>query len=518
MPTIERHESRGRVPLAGAPRVPVDGGAFGQLAELGLKLSGAAVAELEADARAAQAVRLVRREAAIAGAGERAKLALADDTDYESQPERFARAMAAERDGFLAGIADPDEQELAAAQWDARLQTGFFEVARSARKGLVDQATAALDRDLADYARRAAATGDDAERQRHLGAGQRAIETLAAGRVIDAVAAEKRLQRFRGKVDEADARELITADPLAAVEALADPEVFPQLEPVQRQRLYDSAVNRELAETRRRIAEAERAERQAERAARDAQELATGDLLVAVERGAADMGNVTEALAARRISPTQFGVLKNALDNRDRAPGNDAGTETALWEAVYDRDPKARQKVLEAQAGRRITGEKVGQMLGKIEALAQGAETDDERAAREDIAYLEVVVGGQSGPAAVLAGDAAIRTAEATRLFRSRLAAGTPRAEALAEAVDTWAERMETALRAPPPRFLVGAKKEPNELATRQAIADALQAGGITEAEALAELRKLENLLAALAADAAAQERRGGPARARRRE
>ena len=80
------------------------------------------------------------------------------------------------------------------------------------------------------------------ERARFMAAGEDAINQRVLGGMIHADKAEATRQAFVGRIDQAGILQAINQNLSAALAALADPQKFPNLDPVQRERLFGTAI------------------------------------------------------------------------------------------------------------------------------------------------------------------------------------------------------------------------------------------------------------------------------------
>jgi len=447
--------------------------------------------------RAADLVRLNGQAARELAALE---LSFQRDTDFRTAPERFDAAAAEIRARLAADTEDGAVRRLFTRDFDKLALTKSVAISGLAFKRETEATVAELDSLLPEYARQASAASSRVERAELIRRGRAAIADLAAGGFIPETDAVARERAFLGAVDEADVRRLITGAPELAVAALGDPQQLPNLDPVQRARLLDTASARAEAEARERTAAAERAERRAERDERRAQEARTGELLVGVQEGAVDLAGITEALRLRQITPTQFGVLRNAIDNRDRPASDDPAELARVMDLVFDRDPNARTALREAEAAGLIRGETRRTLESKVDSLENGIETDLAALDRRNLDAIDAEVGG--GALINLTGENHVRASRARQEYFRRVEAGEDRDAAREAAIGHWSVRTEGPATMAAPRDLAGTRQAPDEAATRRAIDAKLADGSYTPAEAAAELRLLEALIAAVEARA----------------
>jgi len=265
---------RARIPSDPGLRVPQSFGS-GE----GLVKAGEGLMNFGADvARVSIAADRARRKAAVSAATVKATgelksfvLDLEHDTDYPTFGDRFKERAEAAFKTHGEGL-DEDGRRLFRSNFEQLSMEQALAVRKLGNKRVVDQATADLDWSLDGYADIAAKAGTDEERGKALDQASAAIDNLVESGIVSAEEGGKRKRGFLGKLDEVDARTLMLADPEKAVESLADPSLFPNLDENRRISLIDAAARRHDTQVRQRTAAAEKAERQAEKRLKDAQE------------------------------------------------------------------------------------------------------------------------------------------------------------------------------------------------------------------------------------------------------
>lgn len=215
---------------------------------------------------ARQASELTRAQAAATLGLAELEAGFDQDTDFATMEERFKTGVEELRGRTLEGIEDDAVRQQFTREFNILAQSKIIAVRRKAFKLESDSTIATLDSLVPEYARLAATAGSDLERDMVIAQGNAAIANLAAAGFITQQDAVKRQQDFLSSVDEAGARAIITADPEEAVSILLDPDELPNLDPVSRSRLTDTAVRRADAVAAERARAAEKAEREADRA------------------------------------------------------------------------------------------------------------------------------------------------------------------------------------------------------------------------------------------------------------
>jgi hypothetical protein len=240
----------------------------------GLAEVGAVIGRLAAEAQRAQEAEIEQRERLALQRGA-AEAAMALEFG-EEQPdgtrrmvpaaemgaftERRMQALRTQQEaalGNLSGEARLRFQGFAAERMqDLQLRAARLQVARTAEEG-----QAATGDELRDFARQAASAPSDVQRREVLAEAERAIALRVQTGVLSPVQAQRMRVGFLGQVDQAAALRLIQSRPGEAAQRLADPEFLPNLDPVQRERLFGTAQSASAAAAARAEAAAARRER-----------------------------------------------------------------------------------------------------------------------------------------------------------------------------------------------------------------------------------------------------------------
>lgn len=135
------------------------------------------------------------------------------------------------------------------------------EVARVQTVRTAEEGQAQAERELPQLARVAAAARSPAERADAVNAAMQSIDQRVATGVFSPVQGERLRAGFLGQMDQADVLRLLNRSPGEAARLLADPSQFPNLDPIQRERLFGTAQNAAQAAAARAEAAAARRER-----------------------------------------------------------------------------------------------------------------------------------------------------------------------------------------------------------------------------------------------------------------
>lgn len=288
-----------------APAGAFDGGGAGMvdfgkgLADFGASVARVSEKALDAKRDAQVAVSTARAAADLKGF----VTDLETDTDYETYPQRFEERAKAAFEQYGQGM---DEKGM--ASFRTKFEILSLEQAGAVRKignkRLVDGATADLDAALDGYAGIAANAVSDQQRADALELGRTAIRGTAEGGIISREEAGKRERGFLGKVDEITARQMIAADPEAAIAAIGNAKLFPDMDEKQRLSLLDTATRRAESIVNDRTRREEKREREAEKGIRKQGDEAAKEL----DALAVDGGLTREEVDKRKsvLSPTEY--------------------------------------------------------------------------------------------------------------------------------------------------------------------------------------------------------------------
>lgn len=166
------------------------------------------------------------------------------DQDYATSPQRFEqRRLALESEILGAGrFSNQTRADLQQTFRRAGLTAqGSVDSRALAQHG--DAAAAALDQQEGLWLRRYLSAGTDTARAAVLEEWDRSIAGPAEAGLISRQNAEARIQRRDGLLQEADVLELIRDRPDLAIEALQDPNQFPDLTAAERQRYLTAAID-----------------------------------------------------------------------------------------------------------------------------------------------------------------------------------------------------------------------------------------------------------------------------------
>lgn len=305
---------------------------------------------------------------------------------------------------------------------------GHADVMRLSVSRTREASMAQLDASLATFATGAASAKTPEERARYMTAGEDAINQRVVAGVLHADKAEATRQAFTGRIDQAGILSMINQNPAGALAALSDPARFPNLDPVQRERLFGTATSA----LNTRVSLGERAERRAEHALKVTGDRAANDLYAQIARAEAGQGlmpTVADVAKLRdMLSPGETSALLRTM----RGSGverDDAGAVADLMPQVDRLDPDE----FNSRATRAM-------MQGMLKPETYRTLVEKNRMARKDDAPASAYRSGRSfvsdslDPGNVVGGQ----------YMRGPLAAA--RSNALAD-FDTWAQANPTATR-----------------------------------------------------------------------
>lgn len=264
---------RARLPQGGLqlPRAPLEAGMVaGQgVSDVGRVVTGvtAAVAraqdtELEQRARLAYAGDLNGTGQALelgeeGPDGTRRMLRAADMPDFFERRRTEARQRA---EALLANAGPEARRSFAAfAEERDQLATLRATALRAARQN--EEGQAAVGEELRTFARQAASARAEPERLAAMAEAERAIELRVQSGVLSPTQGQRLRTGFLGQVDQAAALRLIQANPGEAARRLSDEAFLPNLDPIQRERLFGTATSAAATAAARAEAAAARRER-----------------------------------------------------------------------------------------------------------------------------------------------------------------------------------------------------------------------------------------------------------------
>lgn len=409
------------------------------------------------------------------------------DADWKTAPDRFQQGAAEIRDKWTAPIDDVAVKNLVARDFDRLAAVKGFNIKKDAFKKETDSAVAGVDDSIDTYAGLAASAKTPLERDLAIGRGRAAIAGAAAAKYLTQVDAGKRERGFLGKIDEVQARGIMTADPDAAVAVLTDPAQLPHIDEKRRAELYDTAVRRSVALEGKRQREADKAEK------------ALGDA-AAKEVYAADANGTLDRpfVEARRrwLTPSEYnGALKLLAPS---AAQDDPQTLSRIMPRIDSED--LGNEITREFAGGNLSSPTYRALMEKNRSVLKDDQPASPYKSGRALVNETLDPGLLTGPA-----ESALRGARAQALTEyDNWAAGNlkaPRADHLAQAQDVIRRYQVVAfdqmsLATGLPRAYAGTRQDlkPADLDAAEArtIAD-LDAARITRAQADQELRKIES-------------------------
>lgn len=269
---------------------------------------------------------LIENQSALAGELDDLEVSFDKDTDYGTIEQRFSTQANALRQSRLDGIKDEDVKLRVEQSWDRLYRAKLNNVRRQAFKLEADDALAGLDNDLDAFAHRASRAGNAAERAEHIQNAQDAIEKMAEVGFITKTAAGNRLRGFVAKLDEADARQLINADPKAAAAALAGSDRFTGIDETRRAVLLDMAQRRGEAIDREADRLNEKAQRERDKVIEEKRQRFLSDFEIALDDGKKGYTDIEQAYADGNLEPRERtrltlklnGKMKDEREAQDR--------------------------------------------------------------------------------------------------------------------------------------------------------------------------------------------------------
>lgn len=334
--------------------------------------ANATVARLGADIAASRRkaeLSAARTEAAMQLNAFEAKLDR--DTDYTTHIERF-EARAAELKTEISKRLDVAAARTAFEQdFDAFAATKKLQVAKRAWALEIDARTAGLDIDVMQTAKTIAGSKSAAERLALESKTLKAIADAAEDGIITQVDAAKRAEGFRSLIAEADARQLITADPEAAVEELAKPDsVYSQaLDPKAHARMLDFATRRADTAVKERARLAEKAERDAEKAIKARGDASLKEAWSRQASGALTRDYVDHIRAD--ISPAEYHSLLKAIDPSSEHATDDPETYRDLMAGLRSDPEGTRSAAFRAHAEGRLKNSTLQTVVTAAEAVTR---------------------------------------------------------------------------------------------------------------------------------------------------
>ncbi|MBX9697874.1 MAG: hypothetical protein K2X74_00500 [Acetobacteraceae bacterium] len=154
-----------------------------------------------------------------------------------------------------------DTAELIRARGRQTMAGQAYAVQSFATQREVERVQAETQSNLDRLARLAAAETDPLARGQLMAQAEASIAGALQVGGLSAVQAERLRQGFTGSLDQAQVLQLVNRNPGEAARRLADPAQFPNLDPVQRERLFGTAQNAAQAAAARAEAAANRRER-----------------------------------------------------------------------------------------------------------------------------------------------------------------------------------------------------------------------------------------------------------------
>lgn len=296
--------------------------------------------------------------------------------EMETDPTRiqslWAEGTNAVRARVLEGVGDP--QVAAAFNRSAMLSLARdqVEIVRLTARRTREAGEAALDANLSQLAR-AAATDPGRRRELDVQAEGAIAGAVSAG-IIPANEAEKRRERYFGRLDEAQVGMVMLRNPSAALAMLSDPRQVPNIDPNRRVSLMNAATQAMNAAATR----AEASERRAERTQRLAADRVANDLWSRIARartGEGEMPTVADIQAQREwLSP---GETRGLLDGIASTGPRQSNPETlrALIRQQDSMDPAQ----FEAAAGRAFVAREIDESTYRSLVSGNRSARNDDR-------------------------------------------------------------------------------------------------------------------------------------------
>lgn len=350
--------ARGGVQIAERSAADPLGQAVGQLGQ-----TMGVLAEATQKARSEQALAQARVQALTGLSTLRGRLEQGDlGTDFTTAYDREAGRLVEEIAGGI-----PDQAARAAFMRETTLSVARdrLEVVRFSARRTSESGRAALSTQLDDLAQAASSEADPLRRNDRIAEAGRRIDAAVAASFLPADDAVAMRRQFASRLDQAAALRLIAANPGAAAQALANPQMFPNLDPLRREQMALSALSASEARATRAAAEADRQERRGERAAQaradDAEKnfndaaRAVQQAQTAEERAAAEPA-MRQALDVLRRDgrPGAYAAAADRVFGTNERP---ASPQQSAWLEGRLRDrgtPLTRQELEQARANRAI--------------------------------------------------------------------------------------------------------------------------------------------------------------------
>lgn len=273
------------------------------------------------------------------------------DADYSTVLDRFDVQATELQQRLMAGLSSEAQKRDFQAEWDIWRNARQLSLRDTVWKRERDANVAGLDASIDDFMRRAAEARNEVEYAAIFSAAEKNISEMAEAGWITREDAVARAQKFRSGVDETTALRLISANPVAAVKQLRDPEFLSGIAPDRRVRLVAAAEAEMRAIQREQAAQA-----------REARQIARGAM--------------SEAISVMRAGLTvDPSLLRDALQAAEM--GGDAELR-AEAERVYD-------LAAWQDAARKATPLELEEELIRLEAEASRRGADDLAATRVTI-------------------------------------------------------------------------------------------------------------------------------------
>lgn len=164
-----------------------------------------------------------------------------DDQDFKTAPDRFANEAGALETKWLGNIDNPVERARTALTFRHAKLIADKNVTTAAFTRETAHNTALLNDSEIVNLRDAATAASPIERQAVIARHGGQIDAQVAAGYIEADKGQALKRRFNVMLENADVMDVIQKDPDHASKLLADPKMFPDLDPVARQRYIDAA-------------------------------------------------------------------------------------------------------------------------------------------------------------------------------------------------------------------------------------------------------------------------------------
>ena len=308
---------------------------------------------------------------------EEARISAAQDVTPGAADRFRARAMEI-RDDVTGRAGSERVRGAVARDFERRALGSWVDVRRQEAGRVQDASRATVDQALSGYARLASEAPNDATRNAHIAAGRAAIARGVNEGAIPRAQAGNLERAFLGRVDEAGALGLINTDPAAAERALADPNRFPNIDPVRRERLWSQASSRaDRADTGERRSN----ERLQQESARQA-ELDFNDAF-----RAGDVDRTRNALERMRQNSTA-GAYASAADRYYGSRDIPTTPQMRSWVETRLRDrarPLTRDELETARAARSVSEEVYRDGLSRLSSREDARFREAEEFVRREL-------------------------------------------------------------------------------------------------------------------------------------